>query len=210
MAVAPAGPDSWPDGRVEVVSFEADEIVARRMYASRREKARARARAEEIVRGLRDRVARILDGGEQREPPPAARACEKPGYPASANVQGLGLPSCSARVGFEVRAFALQIAGTWCAITGGSSSTPDQIRARHAEINSACDRLDALFADESIGGTFRLRKLVGKCMRFSVLGSRRWAFRRASGLWSGFPRFARSSSGTRRRRRWAFRRASGL
>ena len=46
-------------------------------------------------------------------------------------------------VGFQRRAFALQAAGAWCAIDGGTSSAPDQSDARHQEINAACDTLDA-------------------------------------------------------------------
>ena len=35
-------------------------------------------------------------------------------------------------------------AGAWCAIAEGTSSTPEQIGARHREIDAACDTLDAL------------------------------------------------------------------
>ena len=73
-------------------------------------------------------------------------ACEIPGYPAPANVQSLGLSWCSSSVDFQKRAFALQAAGAWCAIDAGSSSTPEQITARHQEINAACDTLDELQA----------------------------------------------------------------
>ena len=73
-------------------------------------------------------------------------ACEIPGYPALSNLQNLGVSWCGPRVGFQRRAFALQAAGAWCAIDGGSSSTLDQINARHQEINAACDALDALAA----------------------------------------------------------------
>ena len=62
------------------------------------------------------------------------------------NVQGLGLNWCPSNVGFQRRAFALQAAGAWCAIGAGTSSTPEQINARHQEINAACDGLDALGA----------------------------------------------------------------
>ena len=72
--------------------------------------------------------------------------CEVPGYPTPANVQSLGLNWCGPSVDFQKRAFALQAAGAWCAIDGGSSSTPEQISARHQEINAACDALDELQA----------------------------------------------------------------
>ena len=41
---------------------------------------------------------------------------------------------------------ALQAAGAWCALDGGTSTTPEQISARHQEINAACDTLEALEA----------------------------------------------------------------
>ena len=72
--------------------------------------------------------------------------CEIPGYPSPSNLQNLGLSWCSSSVDFQRRAFALQAAGGWCAIDGGSSSTPEQINARHQEINAACDTLDAFAA----------------------------------------------------------------
>ena len=82
------------------------------------------------------------------EPPPQPqrqrRACEIPGYPSPANVRSLGLSWCGSGVDFQRRAFALQAAGAWCAIGAGTSSTPEQINARHQEINAACDGLDAL------------------------------------------------------------------
>ena len=70
--------------------------------------------------------------------------CEIPGYPTPTNVQGLGLSWCGPSVDFQKRAFALQAAGAWCAIASGSSSTPEQISARHQEISSACETLEAL------------------------------------------------------------------
>ena len=83
-----------------------------------------------------------------RRPPSAAagRSCEIPGYPAPSNVDRLGLRWCSSSVGFQRRVFALQAAGAWCALAEGTSSSPAQIRARHEEINAACDSLDALGA----------------------------------------------------------------
>ena len=91
-------------------------------------------------------------GGSQAEPRRQAttpedkqsRTCEIPGYPSPTDVQSLGLSWCGSNVGFQRRAFALQAAGAWCAIAGGSSSSPDQIAARHREIDAACDRLDAM------------------------------------------------------------------
>ena len=77
-------------------------------------------------------------------PPREARACEIAGYPTPTNVQGLGLSWCGSSVGFQRRAFALQAAGAWCDIDIGSSSTTEQVAARHREIDAACDRLDAM------------------------------------------------------------------
>ena len=48
--------------------------------------------------------------------------------------------------------FALQAAGAWCAIAEGTSSSPEQVTARHQEINAACDALDALYALANPGG----------------------------------------------------------
>lgn len=72
------------------------------------------------------------------------QACEVPGFPRPADVQSLGLNWCPSNVDFQLRAIALQAAGAWCAILGGTSSTPEQIAARHSEIGEICDRLDAL------------------------------------------------------------------
>ena len=71
-------------------------------------------------------------------------ACEIPGYPYPDDVENLGLDWCPPSVDFQWRALALQAAGAWCAIRGGSSSSPEQIAARHKEITAACDTLDAL------------------------------------------------------------------
>ena len=74
------------------------------------------------------------------------RGCEIPGYPTPTNIQSLGVSWCGPGVDFQKRAYALQAAGAWCAIDIGSSSTPEQISARHQESNTACDLLDALHA----------------------------------------------------------------
>ena len=75
---------------------------------------------------------------------PRGPACEIPGYPNPANVEGLGLSWCGPSVGLQRRGFALQAAGAWCAIAEGTSSSPEQVNARHQEINYSCDALDAL------------------------------------------------------------------
>ena len=77
-----------------------------------------------------------------------ARTCEIPGYPSPDDVQSLTLRWCGAAVGFRRRALALQAAGAWCAIAGANSSSPSQLAARYREINTACDRLDAM---QSVG-----------------------------------------------------------
>ena len=74
----------------------------------------------------------------------AGPACEIPGYPTPADVQALSLNWCGSNVSFQRRVFALQVAGAWCAISEGTSSTPAQLDARHREINAACDALAAL------------------------------------------------------------------
>ena len=87
---------------------------------------------------------RRLAGAVSRES--LERACEIPGYPSPTNVQDVGVAWCSSTVGFQRRAFALQAAGAWCAIAQGTSSSAEQVNARHREINAACDALDALGA----------------------------------------------------------------
>ncbi len=82
-------------------------------------------------------------------PAPAIAAvggvCEIPGYPApSAPADRLGLSWCPASVTLQLRSFALVAAGAWCAINGGTSSTPEQVAARKREVRENCDRLDAL------------------------------------------------------------------
>ena len=73
--------------------------------------------------------------------------CLVPGYPnPPGGVANLGFSWCPASVSMQVRAFALQAAGAQCAIATGSSSTPEQIKARRQEIRAACDRLAAVGA----------------------------------------------------------------
>lgn len=75
----------------------------------------------------------------------AGGPCLIPGYPSPpGGVANLGLPWCPATVGFQARAFALQAAGAQCAISTGSASTPELIRARRQEIQTACAYLAAL------------------------------------------------------------------
>ena len=90
----------------------------------------------------RPQVEVSSDRQSQRRGP----GCEIPGYPTPANIQSLGVNWCGPDVDFQKRSFALQAAGAWCAIAGGSSSTPEQVSARHQEINAACDTLEALQA----------------------------------------------------------------
>ena len=72
-------------------------------------------------------------------------ACLIPGYPRPpSGVANLGFPWCQASVSMQVRAFALLAAGAQCAISTGSSSTPEQTQARLREIQAACGRLAAL------------------------------------------------------------------
>ena len=83
-----------------------------------------------------------------QRPPTAAtgRACEIPGFPTPSDLTRVGLRWCESTVDFQTRVFALQAAGAWCAIAGGTSSSPAQIRARHQDINAACDTLEAFDA----------------------------------------------------------------
>ena len=70
------------------------------------------------------------------------RRCEIPGYPTPQNIQSIGVSWCRSNVGFQRRAIALQAAGSWCELLGG---TPNA--AAHRElIHTVCDRLDALAA----------------------------------------------------------------
>ena len=108
------------------------------------------ARFEEPREDSSRRPPSDLPRGPAAAPPAPRRTggptCEIPGYPSPTDVQGLGLSWCGSNVGFQRRAFALQAAGAWCDIDIGSSSTAEQVRARHQEINAACDALDALAA----------------------------------------------------------------
>ena len=71
--------------------------------------------------------------------------CQVPGYPnPPRGVANLGFSWCPASVSLQVRSFALQAAGAECAITTGSSSTPEQIEARRRESRAACEQLAAL------------------------------------------------------------------
>ena len=71
--------------------------------------------------------------------------CLIPGYPRPpGGVANLGFSWCPASVSMQFRAFALQAAGAQCAMATGSSSTPEQLQARHREIQAACGRLAAL------------------------------------------------------------------
>ena len=70
--------------------------------------------------------------------------CEIPGYPRPSKPQSLGLSWCPSNVDFQLRSHALYAAGGWCAIHGGSSSTPEQIAASYRQINHSCDTLEAM------------------------------------------------------------------
>ena len=106
--------------------------------------ARFNAPRQESRRGA-TQPRRLQDGGLE-QPERQGPACEIPGYPTPASVESIGLNWCGPSVGFQRRAFALQAAGAWCAIAEGTSSSPEQVSARHQEINAACDALDALGA----------------------------------------------------------------
>ena len=82
----------------------------------------------------------------QRPPSAVSGVVRDPRVSGASNVDRLGLRWCSSTVGFQRRVFALQAAGAWCALAEGTSSSPAQIRARHEEINAACDSLDAVGA----------------------------------------------------------------
>ena len=84
-------------------------------------------------------------------------SCEIPGFPTPSEPMNLGLRWCGSNVGFQRRVFALQAAGAWCAIAGGTSSSPAQIRARHQEIHAACDRLEATMEGRRIGAAIVAR-----------------------------------------------------
>ena len=98
-------------------------------------------------------AASVEAGADSDDAPPpaplpaaAGPGCLIPGYPDPSNLSSLGFAWCPGDVDFQIRAYALQAAGAWCAITGGTSATPEQLVARHAEINETCDRLDAVGA----------------------------------------------------------------
>ena len=75
--------------------------------------------------------------------------CDIPNYPAPpGGLANLGLSWCPASVIIQRRVFALQAAGAWCAIESDSSTTAEQLQARHQEIDTACDSLDAMQSPE--------------------------------------------------------------
>ena len=77
--------------------------------------------------------------------PAGGGRCDIPDYPTPpGGLANLGLSWCPASVTIQRRAFALQAAGAWCVIDGNSSTTAEQLQARHEEINAACDALDAM------------------------------------------------------------------
>ena len=82
-------------------------------------------------------------------------ACEFSSWPLDPGTDftRVGLSWCPVSVDFQVRVHALQSAGAYCAIEHGTSSTTAQIAARHAEINSACDVLDA-YENQRVGAGF--------------------------------------------------------
>ena len=106
--------------------------------------ARFNATRQESRRGASRPPLPPIGGLEQ--PGRQGPGCEIPGYPNPIHVESLGLNWCGASVGLQRRAIALQAAGAWCAIAEGTSSSPEQVSARHQDINAACDALDALGA----------------------------------------------------------------
>ena len=84
------------------------------------------------------RARRQVAVSSDPQPQRRGRGCEIPGYPTPANIQSLGVSWCGSSVDFQKRAFALQAAGAWFTVAAGSSSTPEQISARHQQINPSC------------------------------------------------------------------------
>lgn len=115
--------------------------------AREREAQRAREAAQQ-VRDAALQAQRLAEAAAQENRSAGSgngpQACEVPGFPRPSDIQSLGLNWCPSNVDFQLRVIALQAAGAWCAILGGTSSTPEQIAARHSEIVEICDRLDAL------------------------------------------------------------------
>ena len=114
--------------------------AAEAALAVERDAQRAQEAAQQAG-GQADAVARESRPPESDNGP---QACEVPGFPSPNDVQGLGLSWCPSNVHFQIRVMALQAAGAWCGILGGTSSTPEQIAVRHREILTVCDRLDAM------------------------------------------------------------------
>ena len=140
--------EQFPNGTFRTLAQVRMEALNR--SAARAARRPSRSTRSDTGRSTENAEGRAVERQAQRRrpsPPPPRRpgpACEIPGYPTPANVQGLGLSWCASSVGFQRRAFALQAAGAWCAIAGGTSSTSEQVGARHREINAACDALDGL------------------------------------------------------------------
>jgi len=114
--------------------------AAEAALARERDAQRAREAAQQAQR-VTDTAARESRSAGNGNGP---QSCEVPGFPYPNDVQSLGLNWCPSNVDFQLRALALQAAGAWCAILGGTSSTPEQIAARHGEIVTVCGRLESL------------------------------------------------------------------
>ena len=78
-------------------------------------------------------------------------SCQIPGFPNPGDMTNLGLSWCPARVGFQVRVFALQAEGMRCAVAANpSEATPEVVSRVRSQISEVCTRLDALV--EGLGG----------------------------------------------------------
>ena len=117
-----------------------DAVAERELERLRLQLAIARARAQTAE------VPHPADPDSTGIAPPGGSSpgCQLPGYPQVQDIASVGLRWCPVDVNFQIRSFAIQIAGAWCALDSGTSSTTDQIAARHAEINASCEILDAM------------------------------------------------------------------
>ena len=79
------------------------------------------------------------------QPPLQVPGCEIPGYPSPpGGLAGVGLAWCPASVDFQVRAFALQVAGIQCSLAEVPDPSPEVVSQARNQINEVCNRLGAL------------------------------------------------------------------
>ena len=118
-------------GRTDRCACPEDMYPPEMIAAADAKAAASRERQEEAARTAEEEIARIA----------SARPCEIPDYPNADPdaVPSLGFSWCPAEVDFQVRSYAIAVAGSYCAKLAGE---PGKDWA--AQIESLCEGLDNL------------------------------------------------------------------